>query len=288
MRMPTACVGDVIDALRELEMTIVRYPGGNFASRVSLARRRGTEGIEADSPGTGLAVDRAQHLRYGRIRQAMPQTRLAADARGQSRHRLAGRGAGLGRVLQLAERHPIRGRTRRQWQRRALRRADLVPRQRDGRPLATRPCARRPVRHPRPAGGHDDEDLRPVHRHRCLRFLREPDAHVPRVGPSGARTPRRPRRLREPAPLRRQPGRQQRRLSCDLEQHRQADRSRRCLHAPGRRTAARFRQPGMALLRRVERLVPAREAKVVDGARLLRRSWRRSTTSRTPWSSPCS
>ena len=104
-----------------------------------------------------LDVDRDQHVRHQRVHRLVPRGRHRADAGGQPRHARRRCGAQPGRVLQPSRRH---GAVRPAPQARlgqAARRQVLVPRQRDGRPVADGGEDRDRVRPHRRRGGQDDE-----------------------------------------------------------------------------------------------------------------------------------
>ena len=60
---------DVLELVRELDMPIIRYPGGNFVASYNwedgIGPRRGTAG----PPRSRLALDRTQHIRDQRVRR---------------------------------------------------------------------------------------------------------------------------------------------------------------------------------------------------------------------------
>ena len=55
---------DVLDLVRELGVTTVRYPGGNFVSSYRWEDGVGPVNERPRSPRPRLALGRAQHLRY--------------------------------------------------------------------------------------------------------------------------------------------------------------------------------------------------------------------------------
>ena len=170
--------GDVLALVRELGVTTVRYPGGNFVSgydwedgigpraerpvRLDLAWRS----IETNQFGTD------EFLRWTALAGVEPM--LAVN--------LGTRGVDEARALVEYCNHPgndaLRP-ARGERARCAVRRPALVPRQRDGRALADRPEDGHRVRPPRRGGGKGDEARRPVHR---ARRLREPGRAMPTFG----------------------------------------------------------------------------------------------------------
>jgi hypothetical protein len=69
---------DVLAAVHELRLPILRWPGGNFVSAISLDRWHRASG-EAPAPdGTGLAFYRAQLFWYRRIYGILPGDRHRA------------------------------------------------------------------------------------------------------------------------------------------------------------------------------------------------------------------
>ena len=165
----------------------------------------------------------------------------------------------------------------------------VVPRQRDGRPLADRPQGRARVRPPRQRDRQGDEAVRHERRDHRLRQLQRRDADLSRMGAAGARGVLRERRLHLAAQVFRQ-------LQPRHAELFRQDRGDRPLH-PGDRRRHRLRQGEEAgeerrlhLLRRVERLVPQPRGGL-EGAGApgtgprRRRCSRRTTTSRTRCSS---
>ncbi len=96
---------------------------------------------------------------------------------------------------------------------------NVVPRQRDGRPLADLPQDGRGVRPRRRGGGQGDEVGRPVHRAGGLRQLAPRHADLSPVGEHGAGAHLRARGLRVPALLLRQPGERHRQLPRQVPEH---------------------------------------------------------------------
>ena len=163
---------DVLELVRELGVTAIRYPGGNFVSGYQLGGRRRPRRGAPPPPRPGLALDRDQPLRprrVHRLRAARPAGR--ADDGRQPRHPRRRRGPRAPGVRQPPGRHrPVRParRARRQG---PVRHQAVVPGQRDGRPLADRPQDRRGVRPARRRDRPRDAADRPGRRTRRLRQL---------------------------------------------------------------------------------------------------------------------
>ncbi len=247
--------GDVLDLTRELGVTTVRYPGGNFVSGYRWEDGVGPVGRAPHAPGPRVALERPEPRRRRRVHAVGGQGRRRAhDGREPRDPRCAG-GARPARVLQRARRVRVVRPSSGQRRRGAVPHQDVVPRQRDGRAVADRPQDGARVR---ASGGRDrarhaphgpgprarrvrlvelrHADLRGVGAGRAHRDVR---ARRPRLGPrvllGGGRRPRVLPRVRGGhGPLRRV-GRR--------------DRGRR----PG---GGQAREAHPHLVRRVERLVP--------------------------------
>ena len=270
---PDGMRGDVLELVRELGVTIVRYPGGNFVSgydwedgigprearprRLDLAWRS----IETNQVGTDDFMGWAA---AGRRR---------ADDGGEHGHARPRRRPQPARVLQRAGRDPVGRPPGGQRARGALRREGVVHRQRDGRPVAGRPQGRGRLRPAGQRGRQGDAAGRPLGRARRVRQLELADADVRRLGGHRAR-PRlgrrrphlaahllRPREVPEPRGV---PGRVAGPGPHDRD--RGGDRRR------GRRAQARP-QARLAQRRRVERLVPDPAGRPTSAS--ASRSWRR-------------
>ena len=102
---PTACPagfrGDVLELVRELAPTVMRYPGGNFVSGYNW--EDGVGPVEKRPRRMELAwlSTRTEYVRHERIHRLVQARGHRADAGGQSRHSRAGRCAAYGRILQL-------------------------------------------------------------------------------------------------------------------------------------------------------------------------------------------
>ena len=96
---------DVMELTRELGVSVVRYPGGNFVSGYDW---RDGVGPVAGSPGAsrpGLALGRAEHVRPRRVHALERRRGLRADDGGQPRHQGHLRGLRAARVHQSSVRH---------------------------------------------------------------------------------------------------------------------------------------------------------------------------------------
>ena len=72
---------DVLEALRELRMPVVRYPGGNFVTAYDWRDGVGPRERAAATAATCVALDRDQPVRHRRIHASVPRARDRADAR---------------------------------------------------------------------------------------------------------------------------------------------------------------------------------------------------------------
>ena len=154
--------GDVLDLIRELGVTVVRYPGGNFVSSYRLGGRRRPRGTDRPTAARPrLARDRAQRRRrrrvhgLGRERPALEPmmavnlgTRGVQEAVDLLEYCNHPGGTVLVRPAPVARR---RG---------AARHQAVVPRQRDRRPLADGPEDRARVRPARRRDRQGDADGR--------------------------------------------------------------------------------------------------------------------------------
>ena len=132
---------DVIAAMKELKLSIVRWPGGCFASGYHWKDGVGKNRKPARRPGLGRR--RSEHLRHRRVRRVVPARRLRALYLHQCRQRHARGDAGLGRVLQR-DRGPARRTAHGRRPRQAAQRPLLEHRQRElGRPRDRRAELRR-------------------------------------------------------------------------------------------------------------------------------------------------
>ena len=136
---------DVLELVRALDTPICRYPGGNFVSAYNWEDGIGPKENRPTAARSRLAHDGAEPGRHPRIRRLGREGRHRDDARGQPRLARPRRGAQTSSntsTTRAAATGPTcaakNGRTD-PWNCQAL-----VPRQRDGRPLAGRPQDRRP------------------------------------------------------------------------------------------------------------------------------------------------
>ena len=178
---------------RRLRMTAMRYPGGNFASgyhwqdgvgpreQRPTVRELAWQSIEPNQFGTDEFMPLCRKMDWTPMLTVNLGTGTPEEARNWVEYCNCPPGTKYA-DLRAANGQPG-----------AVRRQAVVPGQRDGRPLAARPRARRPVRHPRPAGRQDDEGRRPDASRlvACGSCTHRP-AHLHGVGPAGAGVHRRP------------------------------------------------------------------------------------------------
>ncbi len=180
--------GDVLDLVRRLGVSLIRYPGGNFVSGYDwedgVGPRACTTGPAGPAPGGRSSRTSSGTDDFIALGQA---GRCRADAGRQPRHARRRGCPEPRRVRQRAARDDVLGPARGQRPRGAVRRPDVVPRQRDGRPMADRPQDGGGIRPAGGRGGRRDADGRPVDRAGDLRQLRVGDADVRGVGADRAR-----------------------------------------------------------------------------------------------------
>ncbi len=249
---------DVLDLTKELGVTIVRYPGGNFLSGYNWEDGVGPQGGPPGPPGPGLALDRDQPVRDQRVHHLVPQGRSGADVRGERRHARRGRGPSLPGILQPPGRHPLFRPAPIARLRAAARHQVLVHRQRDGRSLADLRQDLGRVRAHRPGDRQGDEVGRPHHRADRLQLVPARHAHLRQVGVRGAGPVLRPGRLHLAAPLLPQ----RRRRHPRVPGH---DRRPGPLHPRGRRD--RRRRGSQAPLEEADHAVAGRMERLVQGQR---------------------
>ena len=187
--------GDVLDLTRELGVSVVRYPGGNFVSSYRWEDGVGAARGAADPPGPRLARDRAQRRRGQRADGLGGAGGRRADDGRQPRHPGRAGGGRPHRVLQPSRRHVLVGPASRSRGGEAARHQAVVPRQRARRTVADGPEDSVRVR---PAGCRDregDADGRQRHRAGRGRQLELSDADVRRLGGRGPRADLRAGRL---------------------------------------------------------------------------------------------
>ena len=190
-------------------------------------RRPARPAPEATRPG--VALHRDQPGRDARVPTLAGQGRQRAHARGQPRHERRRRSPGPARVRQPAQWHPARPTAHRQRPQGAVRRAHVVPGQRDGRALAARPSLCRRLREARRDDRSRHEGLRPRPRARPMWLLQLIDAHLRKLGAHGPVPRLRPGRLHLLPLLLREQGRPRqlprlRRRHGHLHSHRRSDR----------------------------------------------------------------
>ena len=130
---------DVMDALRRLRMTAMRYPGGNFASgyhwidgvgpreKRPTVRELAWQSIETNQFGTDEYIRLCRKMDWTPMLTVNLGTGTPEEARNWVEYCNCPAG------------HEVRRPAQRERRRPAARRQALVPGQRDGRPLATRP-----------------------------------------------------------------------------------------------------------------------------------------------------
>ena len=205
--------GDVLDLVRELGPTVVRYPGGNFVSgyrwedgvgpaderprRLDLAWRssRPTSSAWTSSPPGAGAADLEPMMAVNLGTRGVQE---AADLLEYCNHPAGTALSDLRRANGAEEPHDIQR---------------LVPGQRDGRALADRAQDRRRVRPARRRDGPGHADGRPAIELVACGSSNSQDADLRGVGGDGARAVLRPRRLHLAAHLLRPARRRPRRAS---------------------------------------------------------------------------
>ena len=170
-------------------------PGRQLRLRLPLGGQRRPAGGASASARPRLALHRDQRGRPARVLVVARQGRQRAHARRQSRHPWHARGARPPGVLEHQGRHGAVRPPRGQRPHRAVRRAHVVPRQRDGRPMAARPPLGRRLRQDRLADRQGAAAGRPRPRARGVRILQRPHADLRRVGAGRAAPHLRRRRL---------------------------------------------------------------------------------------------
>ena len=137
-------------------------PGRQLRLQLRLGGRRRPEGAAAAPARPGLAGDRAEPVRHRRVRRLGPQGRRRADLGGQPRHpRHHARPSSCSSTATSRPAPSCADRRVANGARGAARHQDLVPGQRDGRPLADRPQDRRGVRPARRGDRQRDAPGRP-------------------------------------------------------------------------------------------------------------------------------
>ena len=98
---------DVVALVRELGVSTIRYPGGNFVSGLPLGGRRRAARDSAATSRPCLALDRDERGRPGRVRGLAGEGGQRADVRRQPRHARGPRGARRPGVRQHPAGHPL-------------------------------------------------------------------------------------------------------------------------------------------------------------------------------------
>ena len=186
---------DVLALVRELAPTIMRYPGGNFVSGYNW--EDGVGPVEQRPRRLDLAWMSTEPNTFGtnefidwcRLAGIEPMLAVNLGTRGRTMPRATGR------ILQPSRRHRALRPAPRARLGAAARRQVLVPRQRDGRPLADGREDRRRIWPHRRRGGQDDEVDRSDDRARRLRLLGPQHADLRRLGGRRARAHLRPCRV---------------------------------------------------------------------------------------------
>ncbi len=162
-------------------------PGRQLRVRLRLGGRDRPARAAPAAARAGLALDRDQPVRHRRLPRLDAQGRARPDARRQHGHARARRRAPPRRVLQRARGHRVGRPPACERPRRPVRRARVVHRERDGRPVADRPHGRGRLWQGRERDRQGDAPRRPLDRARRLRQLALADADVRRLGGHGAR-----------------------------------------------------------------------------------------------------
>ena len=135
--------GDVIELVRELKVPIVRYPGGNFVSAYNWEDGVGPREQRPTRLDLAWHTSESNAVGVHEFAEWCEAVGHRDDAGDQSRLARARRGAQFRRIRQRPDRQLLGRPAQEARPRRAVRRQALVPRQRDGRPVAGRPQDRR-------------------------------------------------------------------------------------------------------------------------------------------------
>ena len=130
-------------------------PRRQFRLRLQLGGRRRPARQAPDPPRPRLAHLRLERRRRARVRRLVRRGRLGDDAGHQPRLARPRRSAQLRRIRQRPDRQLLGRPAQGERAGGAVRRQALVPRQRDGRPLAGRPQDRARIRPPRQRSRQD-------------------------------------------------------------------------------------------------------------------------------------
>ena len=153
---------DVLDLARELGVTTIRYPGGNF---VSGFRWEDAIGPKENRPSR---LDLAWHSTESNEVGIDEFARWLEKAGGELMYAVNLGTRGVQEALDVLEYANVPGGTElsdlrvEERSRRAARHHDVVPGQRDGRPLAARPPQRRRLRQARVQNGQGHAAARPL------------------------------------------------------------------------------------------------------------------------------
>jgi hypothetical protein len=180
-------------------------PRRQFRLRLQLGGRRRPARQAPDPPRPRLAHLRLERRRRARVRRLVRRGRLGDDAGHQPGLARPRRSAQLRRIRQRPDRQLLGRPAQGERAGGAVRRQALVPRQRDGRPVAGRPQDRPRIRPPRQRSRQDPARLRPDAAADRLRLVALRHGDLSRVGARRARALLRRRRLHLAAHVFRQP-----------------------------------------------------------------------------------
>ena len=159
-RRGTACATTSSTLVRDLKVPIVRYPGGNFVSAYNWEDGIGPREKRPTRLDLAWHTSESNAVGLHEFARLVRRRRHGDDARHQPRLARPRRGAQLRRIRQRPDRQLLGRPAQGERPRRAVRRQALVPRQRDGRPLAGRPQDRARIRPPRQRDRQDAARLR--------------------------------------------------------------------------------------------------------------------------------
>ena len=168
-------------------LPLVRYPGGNFVSNYDWLDGIGPRDAAPGPARLCLEDDRDQRGRHRRVHPLVQEGRHRADARRQSRLEGLHRSPRHARILQPPRRQLLERPAPQERREGAARCQGLVPRQRDGRPVADEPPHRLRIRPHRQRGRPRHEGVRPYAGAGRLRLLARQHADLSRLGSGGAR-----------------------------------------------------------------------------------------------------
>ena len=283
----TASASDVMDAARGLGVTLLRWPGGNFASGYNWKDGIGPRDQRPGAARSRLGGAREQPLRDRRVPHLLRAPEGRALPLHQRRPRLRRGRPQLGRVHERVREHLLGAAAAQERPRQAVGRQGLGPRQRDRRPLAARPQERRGLRQVRARGRQGHAPRRRLDQADRLRLVElRPGRRLGGLEPHGARAAQERDRLHLAPHLRRQPDEQLRAVPGLRPGPRRSHRGRE-----GADPGGAGRQP-RARARSTSRSTSgtcgiARSSPAAPSTRSRRPASRRTTTSRTrsPWAS---